>query len=426
MRVMIIGAPNGHLATAGKIAVSKGAKLQYAQDIPIALSGLRSGGADMIIIDVTDDIEGLCKQLETERICVPVFASGINPEAEAAAQAIKAGARDFLNLPPDPEVFATILQTASREDRPMIGDSPALTTIRSMALKVAPSQASVLIMGESGTGKEVIARFMHQHSSRVEGPFISVNCAAIPDNLLESELFGHEKGAFTGALARRIGKFEEANGGTLLLDEVGEMEMRLQAKLLRAIQERQIDRLGGREPVDVNIRILATTNRVLEQEVQKGHFREDLYYRLNVVSLHLPPLREREGDVPNLVQHFIKIYSEINGLPERPINKEALDMLIAHPWPGNVRELENTVHRAVVLAQGDEIDAGAIILGGQDDGTKPQIGQTLAQAERNLLVGTLQRSGGDWAQAAQILGITVKALRTKLAAHGEPVDVKPA
>ena len=423
MKMMIVGAPNGHLATAGKIAVSKGAKIQYSQTVALAMTALRGGtGADVVIIDVGDDVAGLCTQLDTERIFVPVFACGVNPEPDAAAKAIKEGAKDFLNLPPDPEVFAGILQTASSEERPMIGDSPTLSATRKMAMQVAPSNASVLITGESGTGKEVIARFIHQHSKRANGPFVSVNCAAIPDNLLESELFGHEKGAFTGALARRIGKFEEANGGTLLLDEIGEMEMRLQAKLLRAVQERQIDRLGGREPVTVDIRILATTNRMLEQEVQKGTFREDLYYRLNVVSLRLPPLREREGDVPCLVTHFVKIYSDINGLPELSVSDAAMKLLTKHRWQGNVRELENTVHRAVVLATDKQINEEAVVLSEYEHEPAPQVGQTLAQAERNLLVGTIQRSAGDWAQAARVLGITIKALREKLAEYGEIVD----
>src|SRR5262249_40563061 len=233
--------------------------------------------------------------------------------------------------------------------------------------QIAPSDASVLITGESGTGKEVIARYVHQRSSRSRAPFISVNCAAIPENLLESELFGHEKGAFTGAVARRIGKFEEASGGTLLLDEISEMDVRLQAKLLRAIQERVIDRVGGTKPVAVNIRIIATSNRNLVEAVREGTFREDLLFRLNVVNLKIPPLRERPADVLELAQHFIAKYSAANGVPVRTLSAEARRALVLNRWPGNVRELENTIHRAGLLAAGSEIDMDAILT---PDGTR--------------------------------------------------------
>ncbi len=227
--------------------------------------------------------------------------------------------------------------------------------------QIAPSDASVLITGESGTGKEVIARYVHGRSNRAKAPFISVNCAAIPEHLLESELFGHEKGAFTGAVARRIGKFEEATGGTLLLDEISEMDVRLQAKLLRAIQERVIDRVGGTKPVPVDIRIIATSNRNLVEAVRAGTFREDLLFRLNVVNLKIPPLRERPADVLELAQHFVKKYADANGVPARPLSAEARRALVLNRWPGNVRELENTLHRAVLLATGDEIGIDGIL-----------------------------------------------------------------
>ena len=215
----------------------------------------------------------------------------------------------------------------------------------------------MLITGESGTGKEMVARFLHRHSRRAQGPFVAVNCAAIPDHLLESELFGHERGAFTGAVARRIGRFEEANGGTLLLDEISEMEPRLQAKLLRAIQEREIDRVGGTRAVTVDIRLIATSNRDLERAVAEGSFREDLLFRLNVLTLQLPPLRERPDDVEALARHFAAKLAQANGLPARPLSAAALARLQALPWRGNVRELESCIHRAVVLAQGATIDA---------------------------------------------------------------------
>ena len=300
-----------------------------------------------------------------------------------------------------------------------------------LAEQVARSDASVLITGESGTGKEVLARHLHAASSRRGRAFVSVNCAAIPENLLESELFGHEKGAFTGAVARRVGKFEEASGGTLLLDEISEMDVRLQSKLLRALQERVIDRVGGTQPVRVDIRVLATSNRALAEEVRKGTFREDLYYRLNVVHLRLPALRERPADVLALTEHFARKYAEVNGLPARPLSVEARRLVVANPWRGNVRELENTLHRAVLLATGAEIDADAIrtpegeTLGMAGDPaaraartaeavTRSLVGRTVADVERDLILDTLDHCLGNRTHAARILGISIRTLRNKL------------
>jgi DNA-binding NtrC family response regulator len=293
----------------------------------------------------------------------------------------------------------------------------------------------------------VLARYLHARSPRAKKPFISVNCAAIPESLLESELFGHEKGAFTGALARRIGKFEEANGGTLLLDEISEMDTRLQAKLLRAIQEREIDRVGGSKPVKVDIRILATSNRDLTLAVKEGAFREDLLYRLNVVNLRLPPLRDRPGDVMALAEHFIKKYAAANGAPVRPLSAEARRRLTAHRWPGNVRELENAMHRAVLLASGDEIEETAIRLpDGQplapaDPGVRTAqaaaslaaettaraaVGQTVAAVEQQLIIDTLQHCLGNRTHAAVILGISIRTLRNKLKEYSEAGVSVPA
>ncbi len=260
-------------------------------------------------------------------------------------------------MPPDPELIAAVLAAVADDSRELIYRDEAMARVVKLAQQIATSDASVLITGESGTGKEVLARYVHTRSQRHNKPFISINCAAIPEHLLESELFGHEKGAFTGAIARRIGKFEEANGGTLLLDEISEMDARLQAKLLRAIQERVIDRVGGTRPVPVDIRILATSNRDLTQAVRDGSFREDLLFRLNVVNLKIPPLRERPADIIELAQYFIKKYADANGMAQRALSAEARRALVANRWQGNVRELENTLHRAVLLAGGDEIGA---------------------------------------------------------------------
>jgi DNA-binding NtrC family response regulator len=289
---------------------------------------------------------------------------------------------------------------------------------------------------------------MHVNSRRADKPFISVNCAAIPDNLLESELFGHEKGAFTGAMARRIGKFEEADGGTLLLDEISEMDVRLQAKLLRAIQERIIDRVGGSKPVKIDIRIIATSNRDLAKSVAEGTFREDLLYRLNVVNLRLPSLRERPGDIAVLADHFVKKYAAANGVPVRPISVEARRALAAHRWTGNVRELENAMHRAVLLAAGPEIDVDAIRLpdgqpltqggAGFDAGpaaraaqtadavSRAFVGQTVAQMEKTLILDTLLHCLGNRTHAANILGISIRTLRNKLNEYADDGTSIPA
>ncbi|MBX9635847.1 MAG: sigma-54 dependent transcriptional regulator, partial [Magnetospirillum sp.] len=289
---------------------------------------------------------------------------------------------------------------------------------------------------------------IHNKSPRAKNRFVAVNCAAIPENLLESELFGHEKGAFTGAVARRIGKFEEANGGTLLLDEISEMDYRLQAKLLRAIQEKEIDRVGGNQPVKVDVRIVATSNRNMEDEVRAKTFREDLYYRLNVVNLMLPALRERPLDISILADHFIKKYSESNGISHRPLSPEARQMLVRHVWRGNVRELENSMHRAVLLASGAEIGPEAIVLsggplGGNQDpvvaqvasaaasvisgGGKALVGKTVAAVERDLIIDTLSHCLGNRTHAANILGISIRTLRNKLKQYSdEGVPVPPA
>jgi DNA-binding NtrC family response regulator len=315
------------------------------------------------------------------------------------------------------------------------------------AEQLARAEASVLIMGESGTGKEVLARHIHSASKRARGPFVALNCAALPEALLESELFGHERGAFSGAVAARKGKFEQADRGTLLLDEIGEMDVRLQSKLLRAIQEREVDKLGGTQPVKVDVRILAATNRDLQAEVRAGRFREDLYFRLNVVQLRIPPLRERGGDILPLAEHFAERYSAANGLPARPLSPAATARLMAHPWPGNVRELENALHRAVLLASGREIGADAIELGSVPaepvaEGAAQAafapaaahpiaahpiaalVGRRMEEVERELILETLGRCLGNRTRAAEILGISIRTLRNQLAEYrGQGVAV---
>ena len=363
MRLLIVGTLAGHISAAGQIAISRGAKVSHVETVDAGLTALRNGrGADLVMIDVRLSAPRLLEAMKAERINTPVVACGIDPDPEAAEAAIRAGAKEYIPLPPDAELIAAVLAAVSEDQSAVIHADPVMAATLKLADQIAPSDASVLVTGESGTGKEVLARYLHNKSRRQQQTFVSVNCAAIPDNLLESELFGHEKGAFTGAIARRIGKFEEADGGTLLLDEISEMDIRLQAKLLRAIQEREIDRVGGSHPVKVDIRLLATSNRDLEQHVRDGNFREDLYFRLNVFNLQLPALRERPGDIPVLAEFFAAKYAEANSLPARPINAQAAAKLAVHQWRGNVRELENTMHRAVLLASGAEIDEQAIML----------------------------------------------------------------
>src|SRR6188472_808137 len=362
MRLLIVGTLRGQLSTATKIAMDRGAAVTHAESIDQALAVLRSGkGADLLMVDVAVDIRDLVGRLELEHIHVAIVACGVENNARAAVEAIRAGAKEYIPLPPDPELIAAVLAAVTDDTREMIYRDDSMAHVVKLAQQVATSDASVLITGESGTGKEVLARYVHTRSHRAKKPFISINCAAIPEHLLESELFGHEKGAFTGAIARRIGKFEEATGGTLLLDEISEMDVRLQAKLLRAIQERVIDRVGGNRPVPIDIRIIATSNRNLAEAVRDGKFREDLLFRLNVVNLKIPPLRERPADVAELAQFFAKKYADANGVPVRPLSAEARKTLSLHRWPGNVRELENTMHRAVLLTTGPEIGVDGIL-----------------------------------------------------------------
>ena len=439
MRLSIVGEHGKEVAAAAALAAGRGAGVRWHASVEAALAALRDGqGADLLLVDVALDVPGVLRRLQAERIGVPVIAYGIDCEPRAAIAAIKAGAREFLPLPPDPELIAAIIEAVGGGPRELVSEDPRMREVLDLARRFAPADASVLVTGESGTGKEMLARFLHRHSRRAEGPYVSVNCAAIPEALLESELFGHEKGAFTGAAARRIGKFEEASGGTLLLDEISEMETRLQAKLLRAIQEREIDRVGGTRPIKVDIRLIATSNRDLEQAVAKGEFREDLLFRLNVLSLHLPPLRERPRDIEALARHFLAKHARANGSPARELSPEALERLRRHGWKGNVRELENCVHRAVLLARGPRVEADAIVLGSGPRPPEPVpatlatpapavlVGRTVAEVECRLILDTLAHTQGNRTHAATILGISIRTLRNKLKQYAdEGVPIPP-
>ncbi len=441
MRLMIVGQLEGYISTAGKIALQRGAKVIHCEDTDQALGALRNGkGADLAMVDIKQKIGDFVQALEKERICVPVVACGIGTDARAAVKAIQDGAKEYIPLPPDADLIAAVLEAVTEENNTMIADDPAMKKTVELANKIAPSEATVMITGESGTGKEVMSQYIHRKSKRKDGPFIALNCAAIPENLLESELFGHEKGAFTGATARRLGKFEEANSGTLLLDEVTEMHPSLQAKLLRALQEREITRVGSNDPVKIDVRIIATSNRDMVQAVKEGQFREDLYFRLNVVNIPLPALRERPSDIVKLAQFFADKYAEANGVDKKSISAAAANALQTAHWQGNIRELENTMHRAILVSMEDEIEPAAVNLEGagmspaapqaaaqqetettasaaplQNPGAvESLIGRSIADVERDMIINTLDHCLGNRTHAANILGISIRTLRNKL------------
>ncbi len=436
MRLLIVGPLGGQISAATKIAMEHGAKVAHVDTIEQATGALRAGrGADLLMVDARLDIAALITANEAEHIVVPIVAAGVGVDPMIAAKAIRAGAREYISLPPDAELIAAVLAAVCDDERPLIAADEAMKHVVTLADQIAGSEASIMITGESGVGKEVLARYVHKKSKRKDKPFIAVNCAAIPEQLLESELFGHEKGAFTGAVARRIGKFEEAESGTLLLDEISEMDLRLQSKLLRALQERVIDRVGGSKPVPVNIRVLATSNRDLNALVRSGEFREDLLYRLNVVNLRIPPLRERREDLAALSQFFIDKYARSNGRPARKLSRDGLAQVMQHKWPGNVRELENAMHRAVLLANGEDVGADAIRAPdgapvGHRDATgdaieaaqaaaRNLVGRTVAEVEQDLILETLTHCLGNRTHAAHILGISIRTLRNKLKQYSD-------
>jgi DNA-binding NtrC family response regulator len=362
---------------------------------------------------------------------------------ETAVKAMKIGVQDFIEKDADKGFRVEMLEhTVSQvlqignlksenkrlretldERYKFVGQTPAVDSLMHTIEEVAGSNSTVMIYGESGTGKELLAQAIHNKSKRSNLPFVKINCAAIPESLIESELFGHEKGAYTGAIKTRIGKFELANGGTLLLDEIGEMPLYAQSKLLRVLQEREITKIGGSEEVAIDVRILCSTNRNLQDEVKKGNFREDLYYRLNVIPLEVPPLRERMADIEQLAQHFIAKYNKDNGFTVSGLKPEALSRLKSHEWPGNVRELENVIQRAVVFAKNGEIGIDHLRLdGARGAATGAPVngvgglvpGMSVAEAERILIIKTLEACADNRTKAAEMLDISIRTLRNKL------------
>lgn len=388
--------------------------------------------------------------LKAEVPAVPVFVFSPRPTVAGAVAAMREGAQDYLGFPPPPDRLAALLKPylqappdshAQGRPRPgergkpraLITQDPAMLRLVEMVRAVAPTRATVLIQGESGTGKEVLARMLHQESDRAAGPFVAVNCAALPEGLLESELFGHEKGAFTGAIMRKLGKFELAQHGTLLLDEISEMHLHLQAKLLRVLQENEIDRVGGRTPIPVDVRVVATTNRDLTELMHQGEFRQDLYYRLQVITFTLPPLRERPGDIPLLAQYFLERYSQLFGKGPLSFTPATLRALETAPWPGNVRQLENAVARGVLLATSRHVHPKDIfgetppaVSGPHTPPPEPARPVTLKEMEQNMIFQALKETSGNRTHAARLLGISVRTLRNKLHEYRQEQQRLPA
>jgi DNA-binding NtrC family response regulator len=374
---------------------------------------------------------------------IPLILMTAYGTVETAVQAMKDGAADYLTKPLDLEELLIRLARVAEQSRlrsevrdlqarlverhrleGIIGESGRMQEVLALAKRVAPSNATVLIRGESGTGKELIARAIHFNSPRAGGPLVTLNCAALPEQLLESELFGHEKGAFTGAVAQRKGRFEQADGGSIFLDEIGDLSPSLQVKLLRVLQERQFERVGGNKTISANVRVMAATHRDLEQAMREGTFRDDLYYRLNVVTIQIPPLRERREDIPLLLDHFLRKFAEKNRRDVTGLTAAARDALLKYDYPGNVRELENIVERAILLCRGRVIDLEdlpATVRPGQRSAGEPlpkDLPGVLADIERQAIDSALERSGGVQTQAAEALGISERVLRYKMKKYG--------
>ena len=437
-RILVVDDDRAHATMLSAMLGSWGYEVDTAGDGAEAVARVRERAYDAVLTDVrmaeVDGIEAL-RRIRLYNPCLPVLIMTAYSSVDTAVNALKAGAFDYLHKPIDFDELrrglVRALEHAGRnreavapgagEGPPagMIGDSAPMRELFAMIRAVAPSEASVLILGESGTGKELVARALHEGSPRRTRPLVTVNCAALAENLLESELFGHEKGAYTGAQRQREGRFVQADGGTLFLDEIGEMAVSLQAKLLRALQEGEVQRLGGDRPLRVDVRVIAATNRDLESEVRAGNFREDLFYRLNVIALKVPALRERAGDIPLLAAHFLNRFAARNRKAFRGFSPRAMDLMLRHPWPGNVRELENVVERAVILAPGEmvtEADLPASLREAVDSPEQDVVpgGQSLEDVEREAIVRTLEQVGNNKSEAARVLGVTRVTLRSKM------------
>ena len=400
---------------------------------------------DLVLIDIRmpkmDGREAL-RQIKHFNPSIPVIMMTAYGSIDSAVETLKSGAEDYLTKPLDMDELLIKVHRSLRfrqleeenllhrerlgtrfDFSSIIGKSPRMKELFEMLSMVAPTDATILLLGESGTGKEIVANAIHQNSQRMEMPYVKVSCAALPETLLESELFGHEKGAFTGAMSKKKGRFELADNGTIFLDEIGEMSLLTQTKILRVLQEMEFESVGGTKTIQVDVRIITATNKDLDEEVRKGRFREDLYYRLNVVPITIPPLRERKEDIPILVEHFFRIYREKNRRTITGFEPRVMDAFIRYPWPGNVRELENIVERTVIMCRGDMISIHdlppTVMASQQEEGESEFISRpTLKDVEREAIVRTLRHTGGNRTKTAIILGITRKTLHNKIKEYG--------
>ncbi len=449
LEILIVDDDSAHRVMLKKLIGGWGYRVFEADDGAVAIEEAARRSFDLILMDVRmvniSGIEAL-ERIKATNPAIPIIIMTAYASVETAVSALKKGAYDYLTKPLDFDELQIKIARATEHNRQkkeieylrerlgekfdrhnIIGQSAAMTRLLEMVEQVAPTQATVLISGESGTGKEIIANAIHQNSSRRPAPFVKINCAALTETLLESELFGHEKGAFTGADRKREGKFVQADTGSIFLDEVSEMSPGMQVKLLRVLQERELTRVGGSEVIKVDVRVIAATNKDLKEEVWRGRFREDLFYRLNVVALVVPPLRERRDDIPLLAQHFLKTFAARNEKSIQGFTSGALRRMTDYTWPGNVRELMNTIERAVVLGRSDTIGPEELVfpmeekalrdsVGGQaaaQAGYAPE-GLSLEEVERRSILEMLQATGGNKSEAARRLGITRKTLRKKL------------
>ncbi|MBI2177880.1 MAG: sigma-54-dependent Fis family transcriptional regulator [Candidatus Tectomicrobia bacterium] len=450
IHVMVVDDKRGSREALEKMIAKEGFRVSLAHDAETALEAIERDPASVVITDLRmPGMDGIRLLKEVKRRnprTEVILISGVGT-VESAVEAMREGAYDFLTKPLERVVVRKAIEKAVevqelmrenedlraqlqslRDESGFIGNHPSVRAVKELVRQVAPTSATVLILGESGTGKELVASAIHSLSERRSGPYIKLNCAALPETLLESELFGYERGAFTGAAQRKEGRFRLAHGGTLFLDEIGDMPLVLQPKILRVLQEGEFERVGGTETLKADVRIVASTNRDLERAVAERAFREDLYYRLNVIRVQLPALRERRGDVPLLAEHFLQRFAAKNSRPVTGFSREAVAILSNHDWPGNVRELENTVERAVVLSRGEILTpedlpshfarpqkpAGEAPLPPEAPVLTIPVGTPLAEIERRVILETLRRAGGDKSEAARQLGIATRTIYRKI------------
>lgn len=445
-KILVVDDETSHRTMLNAVLSSEGYQIFEADDGRTAIQAVEREFYDLILMDVRmTELDGIEALQEVKKISpeIPIIIMTAYGSVETAVDALKSGAYDYLTKPLDIEELKILIHKALDHHRlkeenivlrerlgdrfdfsRIIGKSKSMKDLFETLSLIAPSNATVLIYGESGTGKEIVANALHQNSPRAKRSFIKVSCAAIPETLLESELFGHERGAFTGAISRKEGRFQMANGGTIFLDEVSEMSPATQVKLLRVLQEREFEPLGSTRTISVDIRIIAATNKNLEEEVKEGNFREDLFYRLNVVPIEVPPLRRRKEDIPLLAKHFLNVYREKNQIPIKGFLSQTVDLMMRYDWPGNIRELENAIERAVLLCRGEYISLDDLphpvqrVQGEEQPRVFVPSGMTLKEVEKEVIVQTLEETEGNRTQTARILGVSRKTLQNKLKEYG--------